>query len=181
LLASEVNLDSLKIPLTASTLTPVLPYHDGPLQNVLLDPAGVTTTEAGEILLLLCKPCNSSLRQNKLPPLSIANQNFLGPVPPELKDLTVIEEAMIARCRAKCWIVQLKEENQSIVMPGVQRGMKGHIIIYPQRPSQIARLLPPNMTDILTPICVLFVGSSPPSQDWLRDKAKPLSVRREKV
>ena len=113
--------------------------------------------------------------------MAIANQNFLGPVPSELEDLTVIEEAMIARCRAKCWIVQLKEENQNIVMPDVQRGMKGHIIICPQRPSQIARLLPPNMSDILTPICVLFVGSSPPSQDWLRDKAKPLTVCREKV
>jgi len=66
-------------------------------------------------------------------------------------------------------------------MLDVQRGMKGHIIIYPQRPLQIARLLPPNMSDILTPICVLFVGSSPPSQDWLRDKAKSLTVRREKV
>ena len=177
---NDVKLDLLKIPLTAR-LASVLPYQNGPLQNVLLDPAGVTTTEAGEILLLLCKLCHSSLQRNKLPSLSIANQNFLGPVPPELRDLTVIEEAMIARCRAKCWIVQLKEENLSIVMPDVQRGMKGHIIIYPQRPSQIARLLPPDMSDILTPICVLFVGSSPPSQDWLREKAKPLSVRREKV
>ena len=88
---------------------------------------------------------------------------------------------MIARCRAKCWIVQLKEENQSIVMLDVQRGMKGHIIIYPQRPSEIARLLPPDMSDILLPICVLFVGSSPPSQDWLRDRAEPSTVRREKV
>lgn len=42
---------------------------------------------------------------------------YLGPIPSELKDLTPIEEleAMIACCRAKCWIVQLKEENQSVV------------------------------------------------------------------
>ena len=179
MLATEFDLDVLKVPssLTASTLTSVFPYNDGPLQNVLLNLTGVTTTEAGEILLLLCKTCYSSLRRNKLPSLSIANQNFLGPIPAVLRDLTVVEEAMIARCRAKCWIVQLKEENQSIVMPDVQRGMKGHIIIYPQRPSEIARLLPPNMSDILSPICVLFVGSSPPSQDWLRDRAKPLIVR----
>ena len=88
---------------------------------------------------------------------------------------------MIARCRAKCWIVQLKEENQSTVMLDVQRGMKGHIIIYPQRLSEIALLLPPNMSDILSPICVLFVGSLPPNQDWLCDRAKPLIVRQEKV
>lgn len=88
---------------------------------------------------------------------------------------------MIARCRAKCWVVQLKEENQSVITPDSQRGMKGHIIIYPQRPSEIANLLPPSKQDILTPICVLFIGATPPTADWLREKAKPLCVRREKV
>ncbi|TDL18174.1 hypothetical protein BD410DRAFT_694577, partial [Rickenella mellea] len=88
---------------------------------------------------------------------------------------------MIARCRSKCWVVQLKEENQDLVLPNAQRGMKGHIIIYPQRPDEIATILPPSVDDIVTPICVIFVGSSPPTQEWLRTKAKPLSVRREKV
>jgi hypothetical protein len=59
--------------------------------------------------------------------------------------------------------------------------MKGHIIIYSQRPERIATILPPTMEDIITPICVIFVGSSPPSVEWLQKKAKPLSVRREKV
>jgi hypothetical protein len=106
---------------------------------------------------------------------------YLGPIPSELKDLTIIEEAMIARCRAKCWIVQLKEENLSAVTPDSQLGIKGHVIIYPQRPSEIANLLPPSKQDILTPVCILFVGSTPPTAEWLRGKAKPLCVRREKV
>jgi hypothetical protein len=38
--------------------------------------------------------------------------------------------------------------------------MKGHIIIYPQRPEWIATILPPTIDDIVTPICVIFVGSS---------------------
>ena len=32
----------------------------------------------------------------------------------------------------------------------------------------------------MTPVCVLFVGSSPPTAEWQREKAKPLCVRREK-
>ncbi|TDL13848.1 hypothetical protein BD410DRAFT_817262 [Rickenella mellea] len=88
---------------------------------------------------------------------------------------------MIARCRSKCWVIQLKEENEDLVLPNVQRGMKGHIIIYPQRPDEIANLLPPSLEDILTPICVIFVGSSPPTDEWLRKNAKPLAVRKEKV
>ena len=59
--------------------------------------------------------------------------------------------------------------------------MKGHIIVYPQCPSDIARVLPPSLDELTTPICVLFVGSSPPTDKWIHEKAKPLAVRREKV
>ena len=137
-LASEVDLNLLKFHqdpcltsqagLNLNTLP--LPYKDGPLQDVLLEPAGVTVDENGNLQLLLCNQCHSALKREKIPPLSLANGTFLGPIPDELKDLTVIEEAMIARCRAKCWIVQLKEENPTIVAPDSQRAFKGHIIIY---------------------------------------------------
>jgi hypothetical protein len=159
---------------------PPLPYVDGILKDILLDPAGVVSDETGRITLLLCKTCLSSLQKNKIPPLSLANRTYLGPVPNELKDLTVVEEAMIARCRAKCWVIQLKDENQ-LDLPNTQRGMKGHIIVYPQRPSELASILPPPIEDIITPICVIFIGSTPPTTEWLREKAKPLCVRREKV
>ena len=88
---------------------------------------------------------------------------------------------MIARCHAKCWVVQLKENEEALTLPFTQRGMKGHIIIYPQHPEHIATVLPPSMEEIITPVCVLFVGSKPPTQSWLCEKAKPLSVRWEKV
>ena len=66
-------------------------------------------------------------------------------------------------------------------MPDTQRGVRGHIIIYPQHPSEIAKILPPPINDLLTPICVLFVGANPPTLQWLHEKAKPLTVRCEKV
>ncbi|KAF9031283.1 hypothetical protein BJ165DRAFT_1417671 [Panaeolus papilionaceus] len=64
---------------------------------------------------------------------------------------------MIAKCHAKTWTVQLKEDNVLSSTPDTQRGIHGHIIIYPQRPSEIAQVLPPSINDIITPICVLFV------------------------
>ncbi|KAJ7858576.1 hypothetical protein B0H13DRAFT_2571378, partial [Mycena leptocephala] len=88
---------------------------------------------------------------------------------------------MISLCRAKCWIIQLREEASETSIPISQRGVCGHIIVYPQRPSSIAQSLPPSLEDIITPICVIFVGSKPPTPEWLRDKAKPLMVRKEKV
>ncbi|KAJ6542374.1 hypothetical protein DFH09DRAFT_1249413 [Mycena vulgaris] len=88
---------------------------------------------------------------------------------------------MIALCRAKCWIIQLRDDDCDSKIPTTQRGVKGHIIIYPQRPSAIATTLPPSIDDVITPICVIFVGSSPPTQEWLQKKASPLIVRKEKV
>ncbi|KAI9064819.1 hypothetical protein FKP32DRAFT_1569157, partial [Trametes sanguinea] len=71
-----------------------------------------------------------------------------------------------------------KENDDSPVLPSAQRGMKGHVIVHPQRPENLASVLPPAMEDILAPICVIFVGSRIPSRDWLENKAKPLVVRR---
>src|SRR6266545_3024372 len=181
LLLSELDLDLLKKPQNAGNhpfpYTPV----DIRFKDALIDPHGVSSDENGNLVAFLCKTCHSALIHNKLPPLSLANGTYLGPVPSELQDLTPIEEAMIARCRSKCWILQLKEENPLTSSPDTQRGIRGHIIIYPQQTSEIAHLLPPSVEDIITPICVLFVGSTPPTAEWLRKNAKPLCVRREKV
>ncbi|KAJ7618848.1 hypothetical protein DFH06DRAFT_918931, partial [Mycena polygramma] len=88
---------------------------------------------------------------------------------------------MIALCRAKCWIIQLREDDGDTAIPIAQRGVRGHIIVYPQRPSAIAQTLPPPISDIVTPICVIFVGSQPPTAEWLKEKATPLVVRKERV
>ncbi|KAJ7597818.1 hypothetical protein C8J56DRAFT_773858 [Mycena floridula] len=88
---------------------------------------------------------------------------------------------MIARCRSKCWVVQLKEDNNKAALANAQRGMHGHIIIYLQKPSCVAQQLPPALEEITAPICVLFVGATKPTEEWLRTKASPLAVRGWKV
>ncbi|KAJ7931878.1 hypothetical protein B0H13DRAFT_1459951, partial [Mycena leptocephala] len=150
--------------------------------DILVDRDGVSfPTNGSPPSLSLCKPCHSALKKNKLPALALANKTFLGPVPNELRNLTIIEEAMIARCRSKCWIIQLKEENQDLELQNTQRGIHGHVIIYPQQPSKIADILPPSVEEITEPICVLFVGSSRPTPEWLREHAKPLAVNATRV
>ena len=76
-------------------------YIDTPLANCVINPEGIEQDDKGRTLLQLCKTCYYSLCNGKTPPLSLANGTYLGPVPSELSDLTPIEEAMIARCRAK--------------------------------------------------------------------------------
>ncbi|KIK64010.1 hypothetical protein GYMLUDRAFT_114166, partial [Collybiopsis luxurians FD-317 M1] len=62
-------------------------------------------------------------------------------------------------------------------------GFKGNIIIiiFPQQPEPVAKMLPPSVDELLSPICIMFVGSSKPTPDWIRKHAKSLSVRPAKV
>jgi hypothetical protein len=73
------------------------------------------------------------------------------------------------------------KENQNLVLATTQRGIKGRIIIYPQQPSKIADILPPSIEEITSPVCILFVGSSPPTPEWLREHAKLLAVNAGRV
>ncbi|KAM5533947.1 hypothetical protein V8D89_012372 [Ganoderma adspersum] len=96
-------------------------------------------------------------------------------------------------CHAKCTIVHLKDSSEhngsspgsddflDSRAPNDQRGFKGHIIVYPQRPGKVVSILPPSMKDIISPICVIFVGAKASMLDWLWEKAKPLLVHRDKV
>src|SRR6266699_510900 len=83
---------------------PLFPTPIAASPDILVDPKGVSSDEAGELLLTLSKTCHSSIWSKKTPPLALANHMVLGDIPDELKELTVVEEAMIAKCRAKCWV-----------------------------------------------------------------------------
>ncbi|KAF8237059.1 hypothetical protein L208DRAFT_1249512 [Tricholoma matsutake] len=87
---------------------------------------------------------------------------------------------MITLCHAKCWIVQLSEQDSGLTLPQIQWGFHGNIIIYPQQPQRVATILPPSVEEITNPICIIFVGSSSPSYKWLHKKAKPLAVHGHK-
>ena len=163
--------------LDSSVLPPPMPYSAGVLADMLLNTDGVRIVE-GVVTLELCKECSTHLKRKDVPPLALSNRMYLGPVPSELSGLTVVEEAMIARCRAQAWVIQLKEDCNG---PVAQRAMKGHVIVYPQQPSALAEVLPPSIDDIISPLCVVFVGPKKPSDQWIQEHAKPLTMRGDKV
>ena len=166
-----------------NVIPPPLPYTAGVLKDVLVDPAGVHSIpfDGSAYELNLCNPCLNAIQKQKTPALALANHTFLGLMPEELKDLTPIEESIIALCHAKCWIIQLSEQASDVTSPHNQWGFHGNIIIYPQQSQKIASILPPSIEEIVSPICVIFVGSSPSSAQWLCDKARPLAVCADKV
>ncbi|KAF9506622.1 hypothetical protein BS47DRAFT_1305075 [Hydnum rufescens UP504] len=99
---------------------------------------------------------------------------------------------MISRHHAKCFIIHLKEDKDVADKAGngipsgpclatTQQGMKGHVIVFPQEPEKLTRSLPPPMEEVITPMCVIFVGSAPPTKEWMEKHARPLIVQHEKV
>ena len=164
------------------------------LKNIVIELKGVVKTENDEDALQLCTSCYRTLSNTKcIPRTALTNGLLFGPVPSELRDLTIVEEAMIARRRCKCWVIHLHDNNFSSVSstdmlthhvnacPVLQRVLKGHIIVYPSHPDNLLNILPAPISETLNRLCVIFVGSGTPTKEWLKYKAEPLLVRREKV
>src|SRR5258708_75011 len=159
------------------------------LSKTIVCPQGVLINNAEHAThWMICRNCDRDLSKKKLPSTALANDLFLGSPPPQLMDLTIIEEAMIAQRRAKTWIIHLKEHDSTSTVNGFshggslpvsQRAMKGHVIVFPSNPQHVTKFLPPNL--MVTPMCVVFVGSTKPTKEWLLQHARPLIVRREKV
>ncbi|KAF9057089.1 hypothetical protein BJ165DRAFT_1304485, partial [Panaeolus papilionaceus] len=84
---------------------------------------------------------------------------------------------MISRCRAKMTIIQMTECDVGQGGFLSQKGLKGNVILFPQDVTPVAQTLPPSLNELSAPVCIIFVGSHKPSDDWLLHKAKPLTIR----
>ncbi|KAF8342666.1 uncharacterized protein EI90DRAFT_2818082, partial [Cantharellus anzutake] len=109
----------------------------------------------------VCYKCHRSLKRGRIPKTALANDLYFGPIPSQLADLTIIEEALIARRRAK--------------------KLDCHVIVFPAKPEALSPFLPPALKEVITPLCVVFVGHVTPTKEWLLKNARPLIVRQEKV
>ena len=140
-------------------------------EDVLLSPGGVNDDQS----VLCCQTCLSSLKRERLPKFSVANDFQIGKTPDELKDLTLPEKLLISKFRPKMYVVKLK----SIAGPHTsQNGLKGNTITFPQNIPEMASSLPANPEILVDHIKVVFIGKSKPTIDLLK---KVLTVRREKV
>jgi hypothetical protein len=87
----------------------------------------------------VCLECWGFIQRSKLPAMALANNMWLGPVPPELQNLTIPEKLLISPVRVKVYIFKLKAP----VGPGTeQHAMKGQTIAFPQNVPAIFDALP---------------------------------------
>ena len=124
--------------------------------------SGITFNDDNDPQIQLCNPCNSDLRQCRLPSRSLANYRWIGPVPPELQNLTWIEEQLIARSHLVGRVLRLQHSRTAY------HGIKGNIVLLPQDTSCLITLLPISPSLLPEFIRVVWTGSSMPTHSDLQ-------------
>lgn len=159
-------------------LAPHPPHPRHQLFNgMLLDPAGVLTEKG---LVHICGSCLRSLQKSSAkghpPRLSLANNLWIGPIPPELEPLSIPEQLLVALHYPRVYVFKLYPKNglAGIDETTLQNAMRGTVSTYeldldgmtemlggnlmPRRPAVLASLL-----------TITFVGQGRLPKAWLHN------------
>ena len=186
----DIDLSLLKCPIELATPSFEIdfhyghPYIDDSGLNVLLDRTGFLypsdQPNNGDAIrssnnpfdLRICNDCFKNLRRHKIPPLSLANNMWIGPTPPCLQDMTIPEQLLISPGYLCMNLVQLTK------MRHTHHKLKGHIVTLPQNPCSLVKVLPLPMYRLCEYLKVVFVGQGTPTDRQLK---KVLQVRKSKI
>jgi hypothetical protein len=144
---------------------------DGALASVFTTSSSIPTTildglmiyhvyvtldsEMRNISLSMCKECISSLRSAQLPRFSLKNNLWRGILPPELRDISWIEEKICALFRVTADVARLHNAEQDETMPF---RLVGNTCAHPANVPSTASILPRTPADINGHLTVVFVG-----------------------
>lgn len=123
----------------------------------------------------ICNRCYKSLSGNSLPVEALANFRWLGPVPEELKDLTWVEEALVARSHLYGRIFRFEERKNG---EPTYSSLKGHVVLVPQNTTRLLDILPLSPDSLADIAHVVWVGRSQPD---IKKLAPQFTVRKHKV
>lgn len=202
LLESQTELDPLSPDLLQLLSNPSLPpglhptgYDFERLHCAILDPQGIVKDSDGATQFVVCKSCSSYLSKSRLPPLSLANDNYLGfdCVPDHIRSLfetaTPVELSLVSRYRVRCTVHKYSSKTNSADAANSagspsyapsQRYNVGNTITFANECSSLLSILPPPAEALGETICVMFIGSVYPSPEEIQ-KMTPLLARRNVV
>jgi hypothetical protein len=118
----------------------------------------------------VCPTCLRSLIAGDIPVLSLANGNWIGEVPPKLRDLRLVERIMIARYRHNVCVVKVQ---------GGQSKMRANAVVFAHPTPIYYNVLPRPASEMDEVLAILFVGPCAPTAEDM--KRTPLLVRADKV
>jgi hypothetical protein len=124
------------------------------LNNYMLDKDGLCYV-SGQIKV--CKECSTfSGKKKKGPKFSLSNGLWSGKCPEVLKNLTYIEEMVISLVRVRKCIVKVNAEKTDTMK--LHSKLHGHIICFPQNPSEVYNILPCSVGELSDIISIVFIG-----------------------
>lgn len=163
-------------------------YDPATFHHAILDSKGFVPQDDGSHHFVICKSCGNYLKRMKLPPLALANDNYLGRdcVPENIRklfeDATPVELSLIARYRVRCTIHKYSAKDVSSPDSAApsQRYLHGNTITFANECTSLLSVLPPPSEVLGETICVMFVGAVFPSPEEIQ-KMTPLLARRHVV
>jgi hypothetical protein len=138
-------------------------------ERIMIDRQGIST----EGSLNICDSCYASLRISKRPNRSLANFRWVGDVPDELKDLTWLEELLVARNHLVGRIVRLQERSAVSYF-----ALKGHTVLLLQDTTKLLDLLPLSMSSLPDVVRVVWTNKTAPDKARLHSY---FTVRPQKI
>jgi len=138
-------------------------------RHIIIDKQGLS----GDDTVVLCNSCHKSIKSGRRPHESLANFRWVGAQPDELRDLTWLEELLIARAHLVARIVRLEERKTSSYF-----ALKGHTVLLPQDTTRLLDLLPMSPSSLPDVVRVVWTGKSAPEKARLRSH---FTVRKQKV
>ena len=163
-------------------LRPSRPHPNHHLTDgMLLEPAGINAVGNATI----CDQCNHKLLRNTLPPLSLANNMWIGEIPWVLKVLSLPERLLIAKYYPVAYIVKLypKDKRARYWKSEMASGLKGNVSTYRLDSEEIQNIIqgpfmPPPASILSSIIGVTFVGPNNVPSSLMPEM---LYVRRNRV
>jgi hypothetical protein len=173
------------LPNIRELLVPSRGHKDHILWNGLLLLVNHISSENNEATGWACHECCRSLKKGKRPPLSLANNLWIGEVPHVLSVLTIPEQMLIARHFPRFYVFKLypKSGNRHCHPDHLQRGMCGNVSLYDLVTQAITDMLaghflPQPGALLASVMAITFVGSKRLPKNWLKSTFR---VRRRRV
>ncbi|PSS32096.1 hypothetical protein PHLCEN_2v2137 [Hermanssonia centrifuga] len=149
-------------------LTPSTPHHMHDIfEGMLLEPTGIISEGLESPSAQVCKACLDHLEriEHGPPPLSLANDLWIGPIPWELQVLTVPEQLLVALLYPRVYVFKLfpKDKDFRPKDDTLQHGMRGNVSTYEQDIDGVAAMveghLMPRPVEILSRVLTItYIG-----------------------
>lgn len=141
--------------------------------------------DEGTVNCWMCFDCIKALERGTLPKLALANNLCVGDVPPELMDLTIPEQLLIARHYPRCYIFKLfpRDTDTHISPDQLHAGMAGNASLFELNTQEVVEMvegqrMPSAVHTLASVIAITFVSSRTLPVDWLK---KTFRVRRQVI